>query len=83
MFAAINKKTAKSPTNALEPDLFNEEVRYRYAQKRTVPWYVGTVRRYLVRYLVRYASKIKLKYGTLVRYRPNYEVRSTQIIIVP
>ena len=32
---------------------------------------------------VRYASKIELKYGTLVRYGSRCEVRSTQILNVP
>ena len=40
----------------------------------------GTVRK---KNKVRYASKIELKYGTLVRYRSRYEVRSTQILNVP
>ena len=33
--------------------------------------------------LVRYASKIEPKYGTLLRYGSRCEVRSTQILNVP
>ena len=36
-----------------------------------------------VRYVGQYASKIELKYGTLVRYSSRCEVRSTQILNVP
>ena len=40
----------------------------------------GTVRKKTKTNKVRYASKIELKYGMLVRYGSRYEVRSTQIL---
>ena len=45
----------------------------------------GTLVRYafFVMIRVRYASKLELKYGKLVRYGSRCEVRSTQILNVP
>ena len=79
MFAAINKRTVKlSPTHLNLTDLMKK---YGTGKQKNVP-YLGTLVRY-VGTLVRYAFKIKLKHSMLVRYGPNYEVRSTQIINVP
>ena len=43
----------------------------------------STVRLFRNGTLVRYASKIELKYGTLVRYGSRCKMRSTQILNVP
>ena len=83
VLATINKRITKfhkenlgEMLDSLPMPLNQTDLMRRYStQKKTYRTLVGA--------WVRNASKIKLKYGTLVRYRPKYAVRCSQIVNVP